>query len=135
MIASDGHTPRPQPEPNHHRSESDRDTSRPVNESNKRPAPSPVEREDQTRTAPSNGVIDSNRWTINHAHKPSQTSNPTREKTDVRPRLNSEATKATGEPVWSSPHPPHQQELLRDPVGKLWSWLTPKWLTYHFILF
>ena len=108
----------PQPEANRHEGGGNREASRQVNESNKRRPPSPIERDDHTRTAPSNGVIDSNRWTISHAHKPSQTSTPTREIADVRPLSSSEATKV--EFAWSDPQPPHQQQLLRDPVGELW---------------
>ena len=133
--ANDKYTPHPRPETDRHENESNRGTPRQVSESNKRPPPSPIEREDHPRTAPSNGVIDSNRWTISHAHRPSQTSNPTREKADIRPLSNSEATHPKGESAWSGPQPPHQQELLRDPVGKLWSLLTHGWLTCpHLIL-
>jgi len=118
--ANDKHTPHPQPETNRHESESNRDAPRQANGSNKRPPPSPIEREDHIRTAPSNCVIDSDRWTISHAHKPSQTSSPTREKADVRPLPNSEAAQPKCESAWRGPQPPHQQEILRDPVGELW---------------
>ena len=129
MAANDKRTPRPQPETNHRENGGNQDASRQVNGSGKRPPPSPIEREDHPRTAPSNGVIDFNSWTIGHAHKPSQTSNLTREKTDVRPRSSSDVAKPTGESARCGPQPPHQQEILRDPVGKHWSWLTYRWLT------
>jgi len=115
----DEYIPHPQPEINRHESESNREAPHQIIESNKRRPPSPIEREDHTRTAPSNTVIDANRWTTSHAHKPSQTSTTTRENTDVRPLSNSEATKLKGELAWSVPQSPPQQELLRDPVGRL----------------
>lgn len=134
--ANEKHTPHPQPETNPHENESNRGALRQANGSNKRPPPSPIEREDHTRTAPSNGVIDSDRWSITHAHKPPQTSTPTRDKADVRPLSNSEATQLKGESAVGGPQPPpHQHELLRDPVGKLWSPFTYRRLTSHLTQF
>ena len=112
------HIPRPQSETDHHVNESDRDDSRQVNESNKRPPPSPIERADHTRTAPLNGTVNSNRGTTSPTHKPPQKSNQIGEKPGIRSRSNS----GTPQPIVGSPgsgsHSSHHQELLRDPVGK-----------------
>lgn len=122
--ANDGHAPCPEVETQNYGSENDRDISRKIIESNKRPPPSSIEREDHARTAPSTSVTDYNRLTTSHAHDTSQTSIQTRETPDVRPRSSSETSKPTGESPCSDPQSPHQQELLRDPVGELWSWFT-----------
>ncbi|KAF9647890.1 hypothetical protein BDM02DRAFT_3187611 [Thelephora ganbajun] len=120
MDANDRHTPRLQLEMSHHESESKQDASRQANESNKRPPSSPIERADHARTTLSSGIINPNRRTISNAQKPSQTSKQTGEKSDVRSRSNSEATKPSSECLGSGPQPSHQQGILRDPVGKLW---------------
>ena len=130
--ANDNHVPHPQLETNHHENECNRDASRQVKESNKRPPPSPIERADHTRTASSSGIIDSSRPTTTDTHKQSQRFNKT-EKPIVRPRSHSEATKPTGE-LPGGPQSSHQ-ELLRDPVRKLWSGLTYRCLTYTLVLF
>ena len=116
--ANDKLTLRPQLETNSRESESTRDFSRQVNESKKRPPPSPIERADHERTAPSNSVINSNGGTISNVQKPSQTFKQTGEKPDVRPRSSSEAAKPTGERSKNGSQSSHQQEILRDPVGK-----------------
>ena len=115
--ADDSRIPRPQLETTHLESDCNRSTTHQIKESNKRPPPSPIERTDHARTAPSNGVINSNRGTISHTHKSPQTINQTREKYIVRPRSNSEVAKPTGEPPVNGSQSPHQ-ELLRDPVSK-----------------
>jgi hypothetical protein len=97
INANDRHIPRPQP------------------------VSSPVERADHTRTAPPDGIINSNGGTINRTHKQSQTSN---EKPDVLPRSNSDGPNPMGESPGSGSQSSHQQELLRDPVGMLWSRFT-----------
>lgn len=131
---NDTRNPRPQLEANHHENECNRDTPRQIKESNKRPPPSPIERTDHSRTAPSNGIINSNRGSISHAPKPPQTSNHTTEKSIVRPRSTSEATKPTGEPPGIGPQSSHQ-ELLRDPVSKPWSGLSHGYLTCTLVLY
>ena len=111
--ANDNRTLRPQLETSHHENDCGQDTPHQVRESNKRPAPSPIERTDHARTTPSNGVINSSRGTISHTHKPPQTVNQTGGKPIARPRSNSEVTKPTDEPPGNGSH----QELLRDPVS------------------
>ena len=118
MSANDSRVPRPHLETNHHENDCGRDTPHQVKESNKRPPPSPIERADHVRAAPSNGVINSNRGTISHTLKPLQTINQTGEKSTVRPRSNSEAMKPTDELPGNGSQSSHQ-ELLRDPVSKL----------------
>ena len=135
VDVDDRHVLRPQLETSHHEHESNQDTSRQVNESNKRPPSSPIEREDHARITPSNGALNSNRWTAGHVHKPSQTPNPAGENHGVRSRSNSEAAKPTGESSRSGPQSSHQQGLLRDPVGKLGPRLMHRQLTilsFHF---
>jgi len=115
--ADDSRIPRPQLETNHLESDCSRGAPHQIKESNKRPPPSPIERTDHVRTAPSNGVINSNRGTISHTHKSPQTVNQTGEKYIVRPRSNSEVAKPTDEQPVNGSQSPHQ-ELLRDPVSK-----------------
>ena len=126
MNANDKPIPRPHIETSYHGEESNRDISRQVNESNKRPPSSPIEREDHARTTPSNGVINSERRSISSVHRPPQTPNQAGGKSGVRSRSNSEATKPTGESPRSGPQSSHQ--LLRDPVRELWPRLTNGWL-------
>jgi len=131
MNASDKPTPRPHPGMIHRENGSNGDDSPQANGSNKRPPSSPIERADHVRTASSNG-INSDRGNIRDPQKPSQTQ--TGEKADDRPRSNSEATKPTSECPGSASQPSHQQELLRDPVGKLWSRVIHRYLTHLFAL-
>lgn len=115
--ANDRLIPHPQLETNSRGSESARDFSRQVNESKKRPPPSPIERADHERTAPSNSVINSNGGTASNVQKPSK---QIVGKPDVRPRSSSEAAKPTGERPGNGSQSSHHQEILRDPVGKFW---------------
>ena len=125
INTSDRHLPRPQLETNLYDDESRRDFPRQVNESRKRPPPSPIERADHERTAPSNSVINSNRGTISNVQKTTQVSRHTGEKLNDRPRSSSEAAKPSGErPGRDS----QQQEILRDPVGTSIP-LPSRWLT------
>jgi len=111
-------------ETNSRESESTRDFSRQVNESKKRPPPSPIEPADHERTAPSNSVINSNGGAINNAQKPSQPSRQIGEKADVRPRSSSEVARSTGERPGNGSQSSHQQEILRDPHSALRQLLT-----------
>ena len=135
VNGNDRDTPRPQPETSYHEKESNRDVSRQVNESNKRPPSSPIEREDHARTTPPNCTINSSGRIVSHVHKPSQPSNQTGGKPDVRSRSDSEATKPTGESPRSGLQSSHQQGLLRDPVDKLQPWFTNRWLTIRSFYF
>ena len=112
--------PRPQLEVDSRESESTRDSPRQANESKKRPPPSPIERADHERTAPSNSVISSNGGTGSNVQKPSQMYKQTGGKPDVRPRSSSEAARSIGERPGNGSQSSHQQEILRDPVGSLW---------------
>lgn len=118
--ANDSLGPRPQLEKNSREGEGVRDSSRQASESKKRPPPSPIERADHERTAPSNSVISSNGGNTGNFQKPSQTSKRIGDKPDVRPRSSSEAAKPTGERPANGPHSSHHQEILRDPVSELW---------------
>ena len=118
---NDRHIPRPQLETGPHEDESKRDTSRQVNEFKKRPPPSPIERADHVRTAPSNSVINSNRDTVSNVQKPSQTSKYSGGRPEVRPRSSSETARPTNGRPGSGSQPSHQQEILRDPVSTFWS--------------
>jgi hypothetical protein len=116
--ANDSFVPRPQLETNSRENEGTRDFSRQVNESKKRPPPSPIERADHERTAPSNSFINSNGGTTGNFQKPSQTSKQIGDRPDVRPRSSSEAAKSTGERPGYGSQSSHHQEILRDPVSK-----------------
>lgn len=118
-IVCDRLTSCPQLETNFRESESIRDYSRPVNESKKRPPPSPIERADDERTAPSNSVINSSGG--NNVQKLLQTSKQIGEKPDARPRSSSEAAKPAGERPGNGSQSSHQQEILRDPVSEHWA--------------
>jgi hypothetical protein len=119
VDASGGHIPQPHLDTNNHDSESKRDDSRQANESKKRPPPSPIERADHERTAPSNSVINSNKAATSEVQKQSQVFKQLKGDPGFRPRSSSESAKQTGERRGSFPQPSHQQEILRDPVGEL----------------
>ena len=118
--ANDSLVPRPQLEKNSCENEDVRDPSRQSNESKKRPPPSPIERADHERTAPSNSVISSNGGNTCNVQKPLQTFKQIGDKPDIRPRSSSEAAKPTGERPTNGSHSSHHQEILRDPVSELW---------------
>lgn len=118
VDANGGHVSQPQLETGPHEGESKRDDSHRVNESKKRPPPSPIERADHERTAPSNSVINSNKVATSEVQKPSQVSKQLREMPSFRPRSSPESAKSTGERRGSFSQPSNQQEILRDPVGQ-----------------